>query len=1287
MKKTQQRIRPAGWKRRMFAATSMLLISAIMLMTVSYAWLVLSTAPEVTGISTNIGANGSLEIALLDTRTRADLSLIESDVGDSMEVQGALAANVTWGNLVDLGDASYGLGEIVMQPSQLILDGNAGSGYSVRTSNPLALPLYGKDGRITELSQNTVSAIYSGGAFTVTERQSFGVRGIGLVDAESAESSAVSYAKSNISAFSGSAKNAAVTAVNNSGSALIGIVLLQQISSDATYGTRDLDTMKSIITGLQNSLNYIELALRYGILAKVALADQEAFSAARATILDQTQSITAVYEPYAAACPAEMGAWVAQLDSDRNILNNAYADCIALEGTEFTAAVLNPILNTLLDKQYAYIDDTALTNVDTNEMMGISSFTLSLLPGSGVLADIADFVGDYSTWITYAPYQIEFAVRTAQPTAHLAALSASIGGDEAPVSSGGTEITSLGGYALDLAFRCNAAEKSDLQLQIAPEQRVYTDSISGDLQGGGSYMQFSTKDKSFSTGRMVELMDAIRVTFIDTQGEILAMAKLNTSNREVQPDGSIRARVYLYDYAIGVDRTVTIGERRSGDVKITELEQNVAKAVTVVVWLDGKLVDNTKVSATADASLNGILNLQFSSSADLIPAGNNGLYHANANRGSLVDLLAESDDESSQTITSVYKAGQGSTYTDVSWNAFAAAYEYAALVIDDPKSSSGQLKAAYNNLNKTYDELQEVSHEALAAQIAEMRALMGTGGALVSYAYQGELINEFTQEIRDKSTEILSVDFNRNVHDEGNGIMTPTYTQASWNNLALALYTAEAVNAYDGATDAAINAAITNLEKAYTDLQHAVLYEAYELNGTIYYKAISNESDSYGKWYDADFRRIISDLTILDLDMKARPAVVAKIECRDAFELGDDLTTITPTVDLENNAYSAFKNDEIIGVSWGVRGLTLTDVNDDFRSGLSSLVNYANHLKNVAAENAITLSNLEELNAGIAAGQAYLNLAQKDVTDTVYAQAMQAQTDLSSAVSAAAAEMNAVFSERAAQEQAEAEAAVAEAEAARTTVNERERTILYAAINTAKALVNEEDPNVETLRTALAEAEAVYAKELEATREEYEDALEALNNAISAAGGTPRTAYNTIRYSLGYTVNDTLVGEYMPTNRVALPSAILRLDSLTPMDACSCIVSARILTRNGVVYTAEKTIKLYNKARGIGIYGDGQIVPYSKASEAESFTIDAEGKTVRVAVYPKKDSTEANYPWNETITTYRWSVSDMNAVKLEGADTAVCKVTTNTAGKTLTLTLAITTDTGSEYTDTITLHT
>jgi hypothetical protein len=137
---------PASIRHKLSAAVCMLLVSSIMLVSSTYAWFTLSTAPEVRGITTNVGANGNLEMALLnkDSYISTDEDLgIQSRIGDSSEVVGTVKANETWGNLVDLSDTSYGLSQITLTPARLNLD-TSGDTYYVRTAMLLA-PSYGSD--------------------------------------------------------------------------------------------------------------------------------------------------------------------------------------------------------------------------------------------------------------------------------------------------------------------------------------------------------------------------------------------------------------------------------------------------------------------------------------------------------------------------------------------------------------------------------------------------------------------------------------------------------------------------------------------------------------------------------------------------------------------------------------------------------------------------------------------------------------------------------------------------------------------------------------------------------------------------------------------------------------------------------------------------------------------------------------------------------------------------------------------------------------------------------------
>ncbi|MBR2890074.1 MAG: hypothetical protein IKC09_07355 [Oscillospiraceae bacterium] len=151
MTETQTRIKALkaslpGLKERVLAVALLLVMSAAMMTSATYAWLTISLRPELTGVNTTVAANGSLEIALATgDGTEAPG---ESKVGDSSAAEGQTitGANITWGNLVNLGDPMYGLDNLTLRPAQL------------NTAALLTSPLYGAvytaDGRVEKLTSN-----------------------------------------------------------------------------------------------------------------------------------------------------------------------------------------------------------------------------------------------------------------------------------------------------------------------------------------------------------------------------------------------------------------------------------------------------------------------------------------------------------------------------------------------------------------------------------------------------------------------------------------------------------------------------------------------------------------------------------------------------------------------------------------------------------------------------------------------------------------------------------------------------------------------------------------------------------------------------------------------------------------------------------------------------------------------------------------------------------------------------------------------------------------------------
>ena len=142
--------------KKLMAAIAMLLVAAVLMGVTTYAWISISTAPEVRKIKTTVGGNGYLEIALLGTETTGTGTYVMSHPtgggrGQSnalVSVENTLANNY-YGNVIDLS-TGYGLDSIMLTPARLNLITN-GNNALVNTQYPLTVPEYGPDGRISSL--------------------------------------------------------------------------------------------------------------------------------------------------------------------------------------------------------------------------------------------------------------------------------------------------------------------------------------------------------------------------------------------------------------------------------------------------------------------------------------------------------------------------------------------------------------------------------------------------------------------------------------------------------------------------------------------------------------------------------------------------------------------------------------------------------------------------------------------------------------------------------------------------------------------------------------------------------------------------------------------------------------------------------------------------------------------------------------------------------------------------------------------------------------------------------
>ena len=271
-------------RSKLLAAIAMLLVASFMVVSSTYAWFTLSTAPEVTGITTQIGANGNLEIAL---NTGVD---IENSVGAANWVD----KNKTWGNIISLDDASYGLGKIVMKPSTLYVTKGEDGKITINTNNPLVTPVYGSDGRIESLSANGFYGKYTAGIGFVKSdvdadnpaNSGYGVRALGTVSSMTHQQLLFANSSTAVKTALSSAATLATNSLQANGKGLVNLIL-KGASGGTSFTTKDneettdvdepneLAALDAMITALGAVPTKLGEAVENYLLLKLAFATSQ----------------------------------------------------------------------------------------------------------------------------------------------------------------------------------------------------------------------------------------------------------------------------------------------------------------------------------------------------------------------------------------------------------------------------------------------------------------------------------------------------------------------------------------------------------------------------------------------------------------------------------------------------------------------------------------------------------------------------------------------------------------------------------------------------------------------------------------------------------------------------------------------------------------------------------------------------------------------------------------------------------------------------------------------------
>lgn len=180
-RKKQKVLMPAGIRSKLMAAASMLMVGVIMMVSSTYAWFTLSTAPEVKNISTTVAGNGSLEIALMP----ADGLLSKITAGAVGSTATVVQKNTKWGNQIILSDDTetgdyYGLNSISLNPASLNYTKATGSEEATFVADkPLSIATYGSDGRIASLSADNIGVRGKNNTANFADASHYGVRAIG----------------------------------------------------------------------------------------------------------------------------------------------------------------------------------------------------------------------------------------------------------------------------------------------------------------------------------------------------------------------------------------------------------------------------------------------------------------------------------------------------------------------------------------------------------------------------------------------------------------------------------------------------------------------------------------------------------------------------------------------------------------------------------------------------------------------------------------------------------------------------------------------------------------------------------------------------------------------------------------------------------------------------------------------------------------------------------------------------------------------------------------------------
>ena len=647
-------------REKVAAAVIMLVISAIMATSATFAWVSLSVNPEVSNIQTTVTANGNLEIALSDVD---GLEPEKSQVGDSGK--DLVVKNVTWGNLVNLSDPLYGLGKLTLRPAELNTTGDL-------LTAPLKVVTYGKDGRVDKFSSSLLYTKYdeASGEYLVPDDDGFGVKIISAVEYKNATGAndyqnMLAEAETNWSAAN-SIYQGLISNQNNLDalSGLIGAFVDNKLNGGSPDVSVYVPKLYSMMMEFQNFVDATD-----GVLCNLAVIHQYPHMAEEEIIYHDIEELLAATDAEREARHVKIDG-LATYKSDRTKLKQyiaelkAFSDKVTVNGGTVTWQEISHIMNFMVDIPSTTINGIAAKDVGMSEAAGMLLGTQKAVIHKGAIYNMEKMSGSrmyvpkvsisatvkgmsasvkasVETSVT-EPYYIKEAVNDARD----------YGGDFA---GGDAVATDTYGLAMDLWLRTNATnaylvlegspiieqveqvdedgnvvtDENDEPIMIGAvtgydgANRIWNDGASGPnstTQGNGSCYIFYADDPIIQQ-KALEVMGAMKVAFVDAAGRAIAYADMDVAHA-YQETGKITIPLVLNG------RSTEILDAEGNPVKdlvtgesyyaVKKLEKNTAERITAILYIDGTKVTNTDV--LADADIQGQLNLQFGINEQMAPA-------------------------------------------------------------------------------------------------------------------------------------------------------------------------------------------------------------------------------------------------------------------------------------------------------------------------------------------------------------------------------------------------------------------------------------------------------------------------------------------------------------------------------------------------------------------------------------------------------------------------------------------------------------------------------------------